>query len=365
MRICYVINSLDGGAAFPLPAIAGVLRTAGYDVVVVALMERDGRARAGLEASDIPYVVIGGATRRYAATALRLAAVVRAMRPDVIWTSLSHATVSGQIVGRLTGTPVVSWLHNAWLKPINAVIMKRTAGLTRHWVADSSAVARFGQETLGIPADRMSVWPIFRADTAWAPARAPRNGHFVIGSLGRLHNNKGYDVLLRAMALLERRNPQAARAAIVQLAGEGPERANLERLARELGLANVVFCGFAEPLGFLQGLACYVQPSHHEGFCIAAHEAMVAGLPIIASPVGEMAKSIAAAGGGTLVDYGDAAKLSRVIEGYIRDPSRAAREGEKARAWVLEEFSAVSFRTRGLAAIAEAGFSVEATETDE
>ena len=73
MKICYVINSLDGGGgALPLPRILAVLRAAGHEVFVVSLMERDGLARPVLEATGTPYAVIGGAKRRFVRTALRL-----------------------------------------------------------------------------------------------------------------------------------------------------------------------------------------------------------------------------------------------------------------------------------------------------
>lgn len=360
MRICYVINSLDGGGgALPLPGIISVMREAGHEVFVVALMERNGRARRVLDAAATPYLVIGGAKRSFVRTALRLNGIVSGERPDILWTSLSHATVTGQLVGKLQGIPVISWLHNAWLKPINAHIMRRTAGLTRHWVADSNCSARFGSDTLGIDPIRISTWPLFQADALRPVAQsADAHGVFRIGSLGRLHRNKGYDVLIDAMALLTKRNPRLARRIAISVAGEGEERSALQQRATGLGLSNVEFAGFREPAGFLAGLHCYVQPSHHEGLCIAAHEAMLAGLPVIASPVGEMAHSVATSGGGALVDYGDAEGLSRALETYAANPQRACAEGAAARKWVLEHYSVAAFRARGLAAIAAAGLPV-------
>jgi glycosyltransferase involved in cell wall biosynthesis len=180
----------------------------------------------------------------------------------------------------------------------------------------------------------------------------------VIGSLGRLHPNKGYDVLIDALAVLQQRSPELARRAVVRIGGEGPARAALMSKAAERGVTNLELIGFTEPGSFLAGLNCYVQPSHHEGFCIAAHEALQAGLPVIASPVGEMAQSIRASGGGDLVDYGDAAQLATQLEKYIRDPALAHRTGAQAREWILRHFSTEAFATRGLAALRSAGLPV-------
>ncbi|WP_371424661.1 glycosyltransferase family 4 protein [Tardiphaga sp.] len=360
MKICYVINSLDGGGgALPVPNIVKVMRAAGHEVFVVALMERDGRARPALEAAATPYTVIGGARRAYVRTAVQLSGLVRGMAPDIIWTSLSHATITGQLVGKLHGIPVISWLHNAWLKPANTFIMRRTFELTRHWVADSEAVALFGQKVLGIPAERISIWPIFQADPAQPVARMAKPDCFRIGSLGRLHRNKGYDVLIEALALLRDRSPEISRSVRVAIGGDGPARADLERRVADLHLANIEFPGFVDPAPFLAGLNCYVQPSHHEGFCIAAHEAMCAGLPIVASPVGEMAHSVAKSQSGVLVDYGDIEGLSMALESLIRDPVEAARRGEIAREWAMKRYAPAAFMARGLNAISAAGLPVQ------
>ena len=359
MKICYIINSLDGGGgAFPVPHVIKVMRAAGHEVFVVSLMERDGRARPPLVAAGIPHIVIGGPKRRIFSTALRLDGILRSERPDLLWTSLSHATITGQVLGRLRGIPVVSWLHNAWLKPGNIRIMKRTEGLSRHWVADSDTVKNFGVTTLGIDPARFSVWPLFQADLTRPVASMSSTSPFVIGSLGRLHPNKGYDVLIDALAMLRQRSPDLARSTVVRIGGEGPARAALVSKAADRGVTNLEFIGFTEPAGFLASLNCYVQPSHHEGFCIAAHEAMQAGLPVIASPVGEMAQSIRASGGGDLVNYGDASQLATQLEKYVRDPALAHRTGTRARQWILQHFSTEAFAARGMAAMRAAGLPV-------
>jgi glycosyltransferase involved in cell wall biosynthesis len=357
MRILYLINSLDGGGgALPLPHLVSVMRAAGHDVKVIALMERNGRAKSALDAAGIEHRLIGGAKRRYVSTALHLDRIVREHRPDLLWTSLTHATITGEIVGALRGIPVVSWLHNAWLKPVNIRVLRRTAPLTRHWVADSQTVARFGQEVLGIDPVRISVWPLFIADEARPCAQAWQQGSFRIASLGRLHRNKGYDVLIRAAALLNKEQARPGRAWSLHIAGEGAELAALNDLASSLGVTNVHFEGFCEdPQSLLASCHAYVQPSHHEGLCIAAHEAMVAGLPVIASPVGEMQHSVRASGAGQLVDFGDAQGLAEAFARLIARPEQAAASGQAAREWALNHYSAARFVAQGLETLAAAG----------
>jgi len=358
MRISYVINSLDGGgAALPLVNVIGVMREAGHQVSVISLMERDGRARPWLDQAGIPYQVIGGSRRSFVGTSLRLHRALRAERPDLIWTSLSHATILGELLGRLNDIPVVSWLHNAYLKPANKAILRRTKSLTRHWVSDSPEVIEFGVNELGIDRRAITIWPLFIADPVAPVARASgRDEPFMVGSLGRLHPNKGYDVLIRAVALLNRRDAQNAIRLKVTIGGEGGENERLRQLADELHVPNVALAGFQkQPRAFLSGLHAYVQPSHHEGLCIAGHEAMQAGLPVIASPVGELQRSIAASAGGFLVEYGDEAALADAIDALMKKRVRAAECGAAARAWVLEHYSRDRFRRNGLAAMRAAG----------
>lgn len=357
MRILYVINSLDGGGgALPLPRVLGLMREAGHEVEVVALMRRDGRACEPLRAAGFRFSVLGGGERRWLAPAGRLYAHARAVRPDLIWTSLSHATITGQLVGRALGVPVVSWLHNAWLKPANAAILRRTTRLTRHWVADSEASAAFGVATLGLAPSRISVWPLFCVDPSLPMARAWTDGRFRIGSLGRLHPQKGYDVLIDALARARDFDRLTAERIQVEVAGEGLLLAELRRRARERGLANIVFPGFvSRPATFLASLHAYVQPSHHEGLCIAAHEAMAAGLPVIASPVGEMAHSLPAARAGRLVPHGDIDALAEAMLHLARNPDLAHRIGMSAREWTHARFSPAAFRQAGHATMIAAG----------
>ena len=213
----------------------------------------------------------------------------------------------------------------------------------------------FGVETLGLDPTYIAVWPLFMTDPHMPSARPWSTGMFRLGSLGRLHPNKGYDVLIRAIAQMQRESPAASRSLSVHIAGEGPERAALEGLARELDVRNVAFEGFTDqPSAFLSTLHGYVQPSHHEGLCIAVHQAMGAGLPIVASAVGEMQQSVSESGGGFLVDYGDVDQLAAALTAMVTRPDQSAAMGSAARTWVHSRYSEANFRTTGLAALKEA-----------
>ncbi|MBE7217205.1 MAG: glycosyltransferase family 4 protein [Caulobacteraceae bacterium] len=350
MRIAYVINSLEGGgAALPLVAVTQVMRDGGDEVRVLALSRRDGRAAAALDAAGLDWRVSPWGLRAHVRAGAWLLREVRRWRPDVIWTSLTQATLLGQLAGWASQVPVVSWQHNAVLKPANLAMLKATRRLTALWIADSAAVARLTRERFGLGAEAVPVWPLVVARPPRLPARPWREGEaFRIGSLGRLHLNKGYDVLVEALAQM----PPAAAAKVgafeVVVGGEGAERAALEASARARDVRTLRLPGFqADPDAFLAGCHAYVQPSRAEGLCIAAHQAMAAGLPVIVSSVGEAPVSVERSGGGWVVPPADPQALADTLSAVLASPTESAAVGARGQAWVLDRYGADDFAASG------------------
>lgn len=349
MRVAYVINSMEGGgAASPLPAIVDVMRRAGAEVRVLALVRRDGLAIPALNKAGIDLVVREGGEKDHLAALRWLHREVAAWRPTHLWTSLTRATLLGQLVGTYERVPVISWQHAAFLKPANRRLLRLTQRLSCLWVGDSETVTRLTSERLGVPAERLATWPIFCATSEAPQAVAWQKGERVrIGSLGRLHPVKGYDVLVEALSRLPASSPEIS----VEVAGEGAQRRVLEALAAARPGSNIAFPGYcADTSAFLAGLHLYVQPSRSEGFCIAAHEAMQAGLPVIASAVGELPASINSETG-VLVAPGDAGSLAVALSRLLEHPDKLYSMGKAARTLVLNRFGSDLFAAAGLAVL--------------
>lgn len=357
MRIHYLINGLNGGgAAFPIPDLVALMREQGHTVRVIALMPQDRKSCARLDAAGVGWELIGDGPRDFFASARALLRILREDRPDLIWTSLTRATLFGQIAGRIRGIPVVSWQHNAFLKPWNRRLLRLSKKLTAYWVADSQTVARFAVEELGIAADKVDVWPLFRARPDRPLAQpCPPGSRFRIGSLGRLHPNKNFRHLVEAAAQVRALRPELAAQIEFVIGGTGPEQAALAAQIAAAGLDNVKLAGFIDqPAEFLASLHAYIQPSHHEGLCIAAHEAMQAALPIIATRVGELQRSVAPGTTGYLCDVGDVAAMAAAIIELADDHARAAQLGAASRERVLNYFGEAEFRRAGVAALTRA-----------
>jgi glycosyltransferase involved in cell wall biosynthesis len=352
VRIAYIINSVEGGgAASPVPEVARVMREWGAEVRLFALTRRDGRALSAIEKSGLSCRVRPGGEKDHLAALLWLDREVRAFGATHLWTSLTRATLLGQLVGVRRGIPVASWQHAAFLKPANRRLLRFMRGRSRVWVGDSQSVTELTAARLAIPRERLMCWPIFSADpaapvaTPWAPGQTLR-----IGSLGRLHPVKGYDVLVAALARLKTGGYSAPAPIEVLIAGDGAERDAILHAAATAGLGSLVLTGFVErPREFLASLHLYVQPSRSEGFCIALHEALQAGLPAIASAVGEIPWTLSARDFGITVPPGDPQALADALAELLAAPERLAAMGAAARRHVLERFSRQSFEAAGQA----------------
>ncbi|GAN53769.1 glycosyltransferase family 4 protein [Tanticharoenia sakaeratensis] len=347
MRIAYIINSVEGGgAALPVPDVTRLMRRLGHEVRVFALTRRDGRAIVPMVASGLGVDVREGGVRDHVSALRWLLRELRDWQPTLLWTSLSRATLLGQIAGQRLHLPVVSWQHSARLKPANAFLLRARRHRSLLWIADSSSVAAQTIKTLRIPADDLVIWPIFRADPATPVARPWQPGEPVrIGTLGRLHPVKGFDALIEAAALL--RETSALPPLSFSIAGEGAERGRLEALAQARGV-DVTFTGYcANPLDYLRTLHLYAQPSHWEGLCLAAHEAMLCGLPVVASNAGEIPYTVEPGKTGLIVPPKNPRALAGALHTLLSQPQNLAEMGARARTRVLARFGAEAFDRTG------------------
>jgi glycosyltransferase involved in cell wall biosynthesis len=150
-------------------------------------------------------------------------------------------------------------------------------------------------------------------------------------AIGRHVHQKGFDVLLRAWALADRKDLDLI------LAGDGPERPALERLAAELGISDrVVFFGRAnreQTVSLFTGCEFFVLPSRHEPFGIVNVEAMAAGKPIIATRVGGVPEVVCVSEAGRLVPAESPEALGAAISSsrVVRNSGASVRIRESVR----------------------------------
>jgi glycogen synthase len=159
-------------------------------------------------------------------------------------------------------------------------------------------------------------------------------------SVGRLESNKGFDVLLRALANNISEMPEGWCWFVV---GDGTQREALESLSGSLGLrGNVKFTGSLsdEELHTLFA-ACdmFAHPTLYEGSSLVTLEAMAHGLPLVASAVGGIPDKVLEGENGFLVPPGDADRLGSQVLWLAQHPAERSEMGSRSSKLVRERFS--------------------------
>ncbi|MGH3609950.1 MAG: glycosyltransferase, partial [Pseudonocardiaceae bacterium] len=151
--------------------------------------------------------------------------------------------------------------------------------------------------------------------------------------VGRLHPVKDHATALRAWAQVGSSSTRPT----LTLVGDGPERGRLQALASELGIADVVdFVGETDPRPYLYGASMFVSTSVAEGFSRSLLEALLAGVPSVATAVGGVLDL--PAGTVRIVPAGDPGAIAAVLLDVLADPDASKRAAETARA-VATNFS--------------------------
>ncbi len=150
--------------------------------------------------------------------------------------------------------------------------------------------------------------------------------------VGRLTAQKRVDLAIEAVALLAATRP----ALRLTIAGDGPEGAALRDLVGARSIANTVsFLGAVPPEGVPPLLAtadCCVMPARDEGFGLAAAEALIQGVPVVACEDGGGVRDVLAGGGGVLVPA-DPRELAAAIGTVLDDPAARAAAQRGGEAW--------------------------------
>lgn len=249
---------------------------------------------------------------------------------------LSHGQRPARLFGRLASAGVVQavCVH----KPVFDVIEGAHYICVGRHLAEL-AVAR------GVPSAQAHFVPNAVAEpTAQAdPFAAPGTAIRVVAA-GRLHPKKGFDILIRAIGLLRARGLDV----VCDIAGEGEERAHLERLIaeRDLGAAVSLIGWTADVSGFLAMGDIFAFPSHQEGFPLALLEAMAVALPVVSSAIDGPVEMMVDGETGRLVPPDDPMALADALADLIATPDLARAMGQRARQTVLRDYGSARLARR-------------------
>jgi len=310
----------------------------GWEVHVVSFRP------AEIEGASVHYV--SGCERlgklRYLLRIPRVRRLVRDLRPDLL--HALHLTSYGflAVLCDVRPTLVSVWgtdvLEAPRLSPFHYLItryaLRRADHITATGLRLAEAAARYA------PAGKpVTVAPYGVDLREFRPRPREERSEVAVGAVARLSKEKGLHYLLEAFAVVAGRHPQAR----LVLAGEGPERQRLERLAARLGLGRRVrFLGevpHEQVPEVLQQLDIFAMPSTYEGFGVAALEAEAMEVPVVASRIHGIPDVVLDGETGLLVPPRDRQALAAALDRLATDADLRHRLGQAGRAFVAEHYS--------------------------
>ncbi len=366
IRVLRVIARLNvGGPALHVSYLARGLAGRGYETTLVAGDVGRGEESMAFvaEQAGVDVVRLPGLSRelspiRDLVATVRLAGMIRRLRPDIVHTHTAKAGAVGRVAVLLAGRRrpvVVHTFHGHVLRgyfgtagsllfrAIETVLGRFTDSL----VAVSPEV-RDELVSMGVaPASRFTVVrlgielePRVRCEDDPSALRH-RYGigldRFVVGWFGRMTAVKRTEDLLDALAALRERDIDA----LLLLVGDGTDRERLEQLAHGRGLAkSCLFVGYQEDVAPWYAMCdAVVLTSANEGTPVTIIEALAAGRPVVATNVGGVRDVVDEGVSGFLVRRGDTHAIAERLEVLARDPVRRSAMGEAGRTRVLERYA--------------------------
>ena len=344
-RLLYLLTSFNnGGAEWGAVELVKGGAFAGFDLTVAALVRGAGAQVPALAALGHRAEVLCEASRprpmALMLAAFRLHRLLRDLRPDVLVLSLPHANLLGRALRPRRPQPlVVSFEHNSRLARRAYEFGYRLTSDRVDWtLADCRATADAAVTRLyRRPPPRLDIAPLvgFTPERLAEPKPRPSAaGRFHLVSAGRLTAPKNQAHLVALLAALRQRGADVT----LTLFGDGPLRLQLEAAARRAGVEDRLFLPGHTAQWWRRPADLFVLASRHEGLCIAALDAMSAGLPIAAPCVGG------------LKDYGPAAQVLMLtgedpeedanrLATRLQDPSRLKAMAVAGRAMVTEHYA--------------------------
>ncbi len=277
---------------------------------------------------------------------VRLARWLKGRGADVVHAHDFYSTLLAVPAAKLAGARVVvsrlDLLH--WHGRARAALLGQVTRWADHVIANAEAVKRLCLSQ-GVAARRISVVRNgidlgrfdAQAGVSQRPAPSVAGAPLVVHVANMSHPVKRQEDLLRAMRIAEHHGVSFH----AYFVGDGARRPQLERLARELGVADRAhFLGFRTDAPALWARATVgVLCSNKEGLSNAIIEGMAARVPMVVTRVGGNPELVAHGERGLVVEPEQPAALAAAISSLLKDPERARRMGRSGRAFVERELT--------------------------
>jgi glycosyltransferase involved in cell wall biosynthesis len=273
----------------------------------------------------------------------QLLTVLRRDRYDLVHLHGAKAGYIGRMALKLANPrpPVIYTVHNqvlpqgGMIKRVMNVLERRLAADTDRVITVSNNLQQEVCRTHGIDAARavtihngVDAPPPLSRRYARTVLGCEFEGAFVIGAIGRMVPEKGFDTLIDAFTQLLGRGVEAE----LVLIGDGPYLSDYQKQAGKIGLSSIRFVGeVPNAARLLPGFDLLAQPSHAEGLGLVPIEAMIAGCPVVASEVGGLPEVVVHGETGLLVPPRDAAALADALQALIQNSDLRERLARTAK----------------------------------
>lgn len=280
----------------------------------------------------------------------RLREIIKSEGVDLIQSHLLGTSVYCSLVGLMTGKPVISTFHgsvdvgeNERLKGLKFAAINAGAShvvaVTDSLLDDIVSRTPLREKNTSVIYNGIDTSAFIRSSSSTLRLKYGwSEDEIIIGSLGNIRPAKGYDILLKAAALLE----HSSHSYRFVIAGQGKGKLFDELLAlrKELGLEEKVqFPGFIDDAAdFLANIDIFLSSSISEGLPLSAIQAMVAALPMVATRCGGYEGLITDGENGLLVDVANPGAIADTLEMVATDTELQGRLAQNAKAYAIETY---------------------------
>lgn len=290
---------------------------------------------------------------------LRLWQLFRKLRPTIVHTR-NLAALECQLAAWLAGVPIRihgehGWdvfdpdgtnLKYLWLRRAFRPLIHQYVALSKHieaYLIDQVNIppGKIARICNGVDTARFYPPPNGRQPIPGCPFTDPNL--VLIGTVGRMHGVKDQTTLVQAFVEMLANRPELKAKARLVMVGDGPLRAECQRLLAQAGLSELAWLPGerADIPQVLRGLDIFVLPSRAEGISNTILEAMATGLPIVATAVGGNVELVEAGVNGMVIPAADPSSLAIAVAVYVQNDAMRAAHGQTARQIAAERFALI------------------------
>ena len=351
MRVAIIIDTLNiGGAQKLITSFVSAVPKQSIQPTVVSLRDHAAPVNLALiHSADVDVRIFPSHSLLNLGRLRQLIHFLRAEKFDLIHTHLSYANILGCLAGYYAGIPVIATLHSTGHDSYRkSGLLIRLEGVILHYfarriVAVGHLVAaayrrRLGSRPIDVIPNGVPT-PVQLSPQSRQQLRREFTGdedRMIIISVGRLVRAKGYEDLIEAFAILHRQDPRP----VLVIAGGGRLFDTIKKKLAEKNLEDSIYC-LGERNDIPQLLAAsdiYAISSHREGLPVALLEAMMTGLPIVATSVGDI-PHVVTPEIGILVPPRRPDCLAEALSDLISAPEKANAMGQAAGLRARQEYS--------------------------